>query len=300
MKGIHRLFGFLGVLFALSLQMVSAAPHLIDGKVTFVIESKPLTAQEAQTYITSKTAIPLKVSLIFEGGWVTQFNAGLATYLNASAFAFGITQSGGASAPLLKTNVPAYIYAASSMGCTAPDGGSLVAPTTPASYRDIYIRAPQWEEHNGTCPTYAYGTLLANNTLFDEKYRDTTIDGKPCIILDLFNIYLRLKDLQTVYVRGIDCNNASDGVPSTDNENDLGGATVGTTILNIIGSDGGACYWPGAKNPTAADWTLAGDSKYFGGIIPGGIFIEQAPEAAQFEPSLSRGQSRACSSSAEA
>ena len=166
------------------------------------------------------------------------------------------------------------------MGCTA-DGTSLSAPLSSGSF---YIRNPNWESHNGTCPTYAYGALFANSDPFDEKYRDTTINGKPCKILDLFNIYLRLKDLNSVYVRGIDCNNASDGVPSTDNESDLGGATVGTTILNLIHTDGFACYWPGAKNPSAADWTLANDSKYYGGIIPGGIFIEQAPEAAQFEP----------------
>ena len=279
MKGIHRLFGFLGVLFALSLQVVSAAPHLIDGKVTFVIESKPLTAQQAQGYITSKTAIPLKVSLIFEGEWVTQLPV-LNPYLNSSAFAFGIAQSSGAGAPLLTTNVPAYIYAASSKGCTAPDGGSLAVPMQPMG---VYVAIPAWETQPN-CPVFAYGTLFSSQMPLPYYYRDTTIDGKACKIVDLFNIYLRLKDLQTVYVRGVDCNNASDGVPSTDNERDLGSATVGTTILNIIGADGGSCYWPGAKNPDIADWTLTGDSKYFGGIIPGGIFIEQAPEVAQFEP----------------
>ena len=127
-----------------------------------------------------------------------------------------------------------------------------------------------------------------NNSSFCHR---TTHEGKECYELDLFNLYFRLKDLQTVYVRGVDCNNASDGVASTDNESDLGGATVGTTILNIINTDGAACYWPGASNTENADWTLAGSADYYGGVIPGGIFIEQVPELTQFEPSFAPGHS---------
>ncbi len=275
------------MLFALQLQIVSAqTPHRVDGKVSFVIEKKNLTLQEAQAAISNKTAIPLKVSIIFEREWVDLFDNGFTAYINSSAFAFGIatkeTGRDDVSNPLYKTNPPAWIYSASALGCTAADGSSLSASLSPSSF---YIRNPNWEVHNAICPEYAYGTLFSSNDPFDEKYRSTIINGKRCYILDLFNMYFRLKDLQSVYVRGVDCNNASDGVASTDNESDLGGATVGTTILNVINTDMGACYWPSAPNPQAADWTLA-PKDYYGGVIPGGIFIEQVPELTQFERSM--------------
>ncbi|MDE5735955.1 MAG: hypothetical protein K2H65_02615, partial [Bacteroidales bacterium] len=161
MKGIRLLFRWLAVMMFLWLSMCFssawAASHKVDGKVTFVIESKKFTASEAQSAITSKTAVPLKVSLIFEGEWVTQL-ATLNPYLNSSAFAFGIAASGGASAPLLTTNLPAYIYAASSKGCTAPDGGSLSVPMQPMG---VYVAIPAWETQPN-CPVFAYGTLFSS------------------------------------------------------------------------------------------------------------------------------------------
>ncbi|MDE6440037.1 MAG: hypothetical protein K2K51_03340, partial [Bacteroidales bacterium] len=88
-----------------------------------------------------------------------------------------------------------------------------------------------------------------------------------------------------VYVRGIDCNNASDGKPSTDDEKTLG-TTVGTTIFNIVNSQSRrVLYWPNSPSQSTADWTLA-PAAYYGGVVPGGIFIEQAPEVAQFEPCI--------------
>ncbi|MDE6515931.1 MAG: hypothetical protein K2L03_07835 [Bacteroidales bacterium] len=261
------------------------ATQEVNGKVTFVIEKKPLTAQQAQSYITSKQPISLKVSVIFEGQWVSLFDNGFRAYLNSSFFSFGIAQKDGtdeASAPLFRTNPPAYIYANELMGCKAPDGGSLDAP-----YMPLYIEAPSWERHDGVCPTFAYGAEFSNSSNLNGSYlKKTTYNGNECYELDLMYLNFRLKDLQTVYVRGIDCNNASDGVPSTDNESSLGGATVGTTILNLINhSSKAALYWPKSPSQSSADWTLA-PSAYYGGIIPGGIFIEQAPEAAQFEPSI--------------
>ena len=256
----------------------------VNGKVSFVIEKKNMTAQQAQTAITSKTAIPLKVSLIFEGEWVTLFDQGFRAYFNSSFFSFGIAQGDGtdeASAPLYKTNPPAWIYASANMSCTAPDGGSLAAPYTP-----LYIEEPGWENH-GVCPVFAYGAEFSNSSNMNGAYcKKTTYNGKDCYELDLFYLNFRLKDLQTVYVRGIDCNTKSEQQyrPNTDTETGLGGSTVGTTILNLVNSSSrNVMYWPNSPSTAAADWTLAPD-QYYGGIIPGGIFIEQAPEVVQFEP----------------
>lgn len=257
--------------------------HQVDGKVTFKIEHKNMTLQDAQKAKDDKTAIPLKVSVIFEGDWVSLFDQKFRVYANASAFAYGIAKSEGIASSLETIDPPAWIYAAPLLNCTAPDGESLSAQYG----ENVYIEDPNWERHNNVCPVFAYGTLFSstsnlNSSTFCHK---TTHDGKDCYELDLFYIYFRLKDLQTIYVRGIDCNDASDGVPSTDDQNALGGATVGTTILNIINTDGAACYWPGVPNPEAADWTLA-PADYYGGVIPGGIFIEQVPVVTQFERSF--------------
>ena len=293
MKGIRLLFRWLAVMMFLWLSVCFSRvwaqynAEKIDGKVTFMIESKTLTADEARTAITAKTAIPLKVSLIFEGQWVNLFSSGdFEAYLNASALSFGIAQKSGtdeASAPLYRINPPAYIYSNPAMGCTA-DGTSLALPSTAGAY----ISRPTGERF--ACPEFAYGVEFNNGNAFTPY--ETTIDGKKCYVLDLFSLYFRLKEQKTVYVRGIDCNGASDGKPSTDDEGTLTAWTKGTTILNIINaSTTNACYWPGAPNAQSADWTLAPDG-YYGGVIPGGIFIEEAPVVVQFEPSLSRGKAQ--------
>ncbi len=266
--------------------------HEIDGKVTFKIESKNMTAQEAQTAIDNKTAISLKVSLILEGEWVQMLDEGRMAFLNSSAFAYGIAQNGGGrtevTAPLYRNDPPAYMYANSVLGCTA-DGVSLTAPSS----MGMYISFPAWEEHNNTCPTYSYGALYDNSSPFfagGSSIRRTKHEGVDCYELDLFNISFRLKDLQTVYVRGVDCNTKKDlelvpDAESTDKETDLDGSTVGTTILNLTNPDGRRIYyWPNSYSTQAADWTLA-PKDYYGGVIPGGIFIEQVPELTQFERS---------------
>ena len=275
-------------LFLLQSAKAQQNTHEVNGKVTFKIETKRLTLQQAQAAKNDKTPISLKVSLIFEGEWVSLFDQKFRAYANSSAFAFGIAKTSGdnlsTSAPLYEVDPPAWIYSAPLLHCTAPDGGSLEAQFS----EGVYIEDPNWERQNGVCPIFAYGTGFSNTSNMNNSSfcHRTTHEGKECYELDLFNLYFRLKDLQTVYVRGVDCNNASDGVASTDNESDLGGATVGTTILNIINTDGAACYWPGASNTENADWTLAGSADYYGGVIPGGIFIEQVPELTQFERSL--------------
>ena len=271
------------------------AQQEVDGKITFKIEKKTMSMQEAQTAFANEDAIPLKVSLIFEGEWVKVFdelNDNTFIALNSSAFAFGIAQNGEGrtdlTAPLERNNPPAYIYASSNLHCSA-DGKSLDAPASPG----MYLRAPKWEEHNNICPTYSYGALFTGSefNLNDSFLRRTSHEGKECYELDLFNISFRLKDLQTVYVRGIDCNTAKDlevvpDAESTDKETDLDGSTVGTTIMNIVNANTSRVYrWPNSYSTEAADWTLA-PADYYGGVIPGGIFIEQVPELTQFERSM--------------
>ena len=286
-KWLCSVMTLLAVLLCLAwLTPQAVAAEVIDGKVTFVIEHKNMTLKEAQAALTNKTAIPLKVSLIFEGGWIDAFSAGKIPGIDASNFAFGIaTNATGrdeASNPLLRSNIPALIYASASIG------NCLQVPAQPEA---VFIDYPGWFEA-ASCPEFAYSAGFSNASRISQKYRDTTINGDPAKILDLFNIYVQLQALKSVYIRGIDCNTAGDKMSNTDDETTLI-TTPGTTILNFLA--GTTVYtYPGGPT-SAADWTLSGSPKYggngqietdyYGGVIPGGIFIEQVPELTQFERS---------------
>ena len=278
-----------------STQWGKAQNQMVNGKVTFKIEHKNMTLQEAQAALTNKTAIPLKVSLVFEGDWVDLFDKGFIATFYTSHLSFGIAQKDGrdeTSAPLERNDPQAYIYSRSSLGCSADDGASLAAPTQIEGCIGVNLA---WEDQG--CPQFAYGAQIpASSAIFKSApYMHKSEDGTS-YELDLFNIYFRLKSLATTYVRGIDYNSpAGDGLIYTDDQNDLP-TTVATTMLNLKTADGVTLSWPGGPTSGNADWTLSGSTKfgqsgqsietdYYGGVIPGGIFIEQVPELTQFERS---------------
>ncbi len=222
------------------------------------------------------------------GGWVALLDKGFQVRFNPNSFSFGITQRTGANAPFYKDNPPAYIGAHYSLAskCLMDDGNPLIAEAS-----NMYIAAPGWNQNKETnhCPIYDYGTGLDNRSNFNSdsyRHRGTDEDGDYYEI-DLFPITLKLKRIESVYVRGID----DAGTFVTDSPTDLY-ATSGTTELNLINlTTDATLYWPGApkqdgeEHPESADWTLA-PKDYYGGVIPGGIFIEQVPELTQFEPSF--------------
>ncbi len=250
--------------------------HEIDGQVLIKIESKSLTLQEAQSHIQKKDSIPLVVSLILKGEWVDVISKGFHAFINQSSFSYGIAQSAGDNvqtpAPLYESNPPAWMLAARSMNCA--DGGTSLR--VPMFQQGMYANTLGWETQG--CPTFAYGLGYSEGTTFNNGLTLQTDGSESYYEIKLFSIYFKLKRLETVYVRGIDGNYGTDpdGSLST---------TAMTTELNIVNFDSRTyCYWPGCPNPSsAADWTEA-PKDYYGGVIPGGIFIEQVPELTQFEP----------------
>ncbi len=261
------------------------AVHEVDGHISFKIETKTLSMSDAQAALNKP--ITLKVSIIMRGGWVALLDKGFQVRFNPNSFSFGITQRTGANAPFYKDNPPAYIGAHYSLAskCLMDDGNPLIAEAS-----NMYIAAPGWNQNKETnhCPIYDYGTGLDNRSNFNSdsyRHRGTDEDGDYYEI-DLFPITLKLKRIESVYVRGID----DAGTFVTDSPTDLY-ATSGTTELNLINlTTDATLYWPGApkqdgeEHPESADWTLA-PKDYYGGVIPGGIFIEQVPELTQFERS---------------
>ena len=132
---------------------------------------------------------------------------------------------------------------------------------------------------------------------YSTNLKETTINGKTAYVLEFFNLYFGLKpdflNNPNLYVRGIDINNSD--MESTDDQTTLI-SSPGTTELNLLAnSDGSAVTWPNGESVNATDWTQSGSTKYgqngqietdyYGGVIPGGIFIEQVPELTQFERS---------------
>ena len=256
---------------------------VVDGKVSFLIEQKTLTMQEAQNAVNNKTIIPLKVSLIFERGWIDYFDGGGRVRIGASSFAFGIATSNQSKSPLESSNPQAWIYGRDD-NCLG-DGILLTAPD------EGNYASPDWESY---CPRpFAYGAGFENRNQ-NISYRDTLINGKHCYKADIFTLYFSLKSASSIYVRGIDCNDENSQVESTDNENLLL-STAGTTELSLLTSSRANLYWPNGPTTGLGDWTLSGspdfggsgqiETDYYGGVIPGGIFIEQVPELTQFERS---------------
>lgn len=248
--------------------------HQINGQVSIKIESKPMSAQEAQQHITNQDDIPLLVSLILKGEWVNVLSQGFHAFINPSSFSYGIAQKAGTTsgdAPLYTSNPPALMLAARTLNC---GGGNL---RVPMFQNDVYVQTLSWETQG--CPTYGYGLGYNEGSTFNKNLTQKTDEnGDPYYEIKLFYIYFKLSRLETVYVRGIDANYGTDvdgSVPTT----------AMTTELNIVNLGSRTyCYWPGCPNPSiSADWTMA-PKAYYGGIIPGGIFIEQAPIVAQFEP----------------
>ncbi len=136
-------------LFLLQSAKAQQNTHEVNGKVTFKIETKRLTLQQAQAAKNDKTPISLKVSLIFEGEWVSLFDQKFRAYANSSAFAFGIAKTSGdnlsTSAPLYEVDPPAWIYSAPLLHCTAPDGGFIRSPIFRGSiYRRPELGKTEW------------------------------------------------------------------------------------------------------------------------------------------------------------
>ena len=290
MKGIRLLFRWLAVMTILLLPIhmqaqMSGGEQVtitqVNGSITFKIEHKTMSANEAQNAITAKTPIKLTVSMILRGGWVDLLDRGFQVRFNPSSFSFGIAQQDNATAPFYKTDPPAYIGSHYSLAMKCPvNGAPFIAEAS-----NMYIAAPAWNQNaeNSHCPIYDYGLGVDNRSNFNTsgasyRHRGTDADGAYYEI-DLFPITLMLKRMENVYVRGVD----DAGTYVTDKASDLY-ATSGTTELNLnnLMTDA-VLYWPGSASTTQADWTIA-PKAYYGGIIPGGIFIEQAPEVAQFEP----------------
>ena len=292
------------MLFALQLQVVSARITLPKGsqaKVTFKIERKVITRETAQNYINNHTPVPLKVSLIFEGKWwVDYIQNGTKGNFGASNLAFGIAQGDGPTAPLALTDQLAWIYGKS--GCTSSDGIDLTAPS-----QDLNPIINSTWYTGAVCPRpFSYAKDFTGSNIFNSTVsKITPIEENGNIVgyeVDLFNLYFGLKsdflNNPNLYVRAIDCNAAGDAIESTDDEHGVlkpnGATTNATTICNIYDSENEPIVWPGGPTSGNADWTLSGSPKYggngkietdyYGGVIPGGIFIEQVPELTQFEP----------------
>ena len=292
---LHRLI--LTLLVVASGQVLCAATPVVmnKGKVTLQIERKIISRQDAQNFINNHTPIPLRVSLIFEGDDMVKYiQEKNDMYFSASSFSFGLAQSEGndkTSAPLEMNNPLAYIYGSK---CTV-DGISLEFPRDLTSYT-----SPTGADY---CPRpHAYMVTIDRNTSYSASIpystnlKETTINGKTAYVLEFFNLYFGLKpdflNNPNLYVRGIDINNSD--MESTDDQTTLI-SSPGTTELNLLAnSDGSAVTWPNGESVNATDWTQSGSTKYgqngqietdyYGGVIPGGIFIEQVPELTQFEP----------------
>ena len=248
----------------------------VDGQVSIRIESKRLTIKQAQAFVQNKDSIPLMVSLIFKGGWVDRFDKNIKSRMNNSSFSYGIATKSGttsADAPLYSTgDVPAYMLASRDLKCSV-DGISLQVPP---EQENTYIVGPDWNAMG--CPEYGYGCGFSSSSSM--KPVRVTENGETYYVVDLFTICFKLKRLETVYVRGID----NLGTYETDQDGTIP-TTPMTTELNIRAVDNSTLnYWPGCPDPSkSADWTMA-PADYYGGVIPGGIFIEQVPELTQFEP----------------
>ena len=254
----------------------------IDGSVSYKIETKSLTIAEAQNYINRKEDIPLKVSVIFRGKWVDLFDNGFIATIKESSFSYGIAQTDGEFAAL-ETNAPAaWMLANGGRHCVTDDGTPLNAPTLLLGM-GVNVETPLWEDQ--PCPSYAYGLGFTGSRVYKSDtrlVRGEDADG-PYYEEPMFYIYFKLKRLETVYVRGIDIL----GSHQTEQDGSFT-TTSGETVLNIGNPsvpNSPYCYWPGCPSPDeSADWTQA-PADYYGGVIPGGIFIEQVPELTQFERS---------------
>ena len=260
----------------------------VNGKITLKIESKQLSAAEAQQAITQNKPILLTVSMILEGEWVTMLDNNTAVKIGASSFSYAIaTKAGSARADAPFNTTPTAWMLSGVSGCKTSDGRSLViSEVFPGGSYPQYYADPNWNRL--ACPTYGYGLGFSNPTIsmtnaFYAPYRHVKYDesGKKYYEVDLFPIAFYLKSLGTVYVRGVDAAGTIQTDPD-DAATRANGASPGTTEINMYNGDNVAFT---KADGTGGDWTY-GTSQCYGGIIPGGIFIEQAPEAAQFEPSI--------------
>lgn len=252
----------------------------VNGHVTLKIEHKNMSEAEAQTYITQKKPVYLTVSLIFKGGWVDYFDNKTWVGIDASSFSYAIVTSSGTTYSTAPFDKSPKAWMISDLACTASgDGRSLSIDDISGYYPSYYIPAPLWNK--GGCPNYAYGTGFSNSaSMTTSSYIHSGVDehGDKYYEVDLFPIAFYLKSLSTIYVRGIDV--AGSNVTDADNaEMQDGGACNGTTELNFWNRSGVRYSMAGESG----DWTYGSSARY-GGIIPGGIFIEQAPIVAQFEP----------------
>ena len=251
----------------------------VDGQISIKIEHKNLTASEAQQYIMQNKPIYLKVSMIMKGEWVTYLDNtanSRGVKLGSCQFAYAIaTKSGStrADAPFDK-NPNAYIIS-----------GNLNCPNNNDDLSDFpqYYTNQNWNQTG--CPTYGYGLEFSNtlytmqNNIYASNRRKVTEGGETYYEVDLFPIAFYLKSLATIYVRGVDVDGTKITDPD-DSETRDNGANVGVTQINIYNNSNIAFT---KADGTGGDWTF-GTDRCWGGIIPGGIFIEQAPEVVQFEP----------------
>ena len=255
---------------------------ITTGKVSFVIEKKTLTPAQAATAIANKTQIPLTVWLKFTGDWVNKFK----TYnVNTNNFqmSYGIAKSDGTTytdAPFFTNDPPAYMVAGEGLGCSQ-NGVDLMTPYEDPDANVIY-RQPSWEG-SVPCPVYNYGVGFSSGSTLDNQMEERTEDGETVVYVRLCHIYFVLKRAETVYVRGVDKNYGTD-VGET-------GTSAMETNLNLKYDDNNS-YWAatyangneysGINASTGHagsiyDWTTA-PAAFYGGIIPGGIFIATGPE----------------------
>ena len=250
------------------------AAEKVSGKITLKIEKKVLTPAQAQDAMTNKTPIWLRLSMVMRGEWVTRLKNSQTVTLGASSFSFAIVQSEGdnkTTAPY-DTDPKAYILSAGTMNCSQ-DGVSLNINNYSASRPKVLLSSPSWAQLG--CPIYEYYCMPLSSTDFVEASADIKHEGTDAegayIEIDIIAIGLILKPgtPQTIYVRGTDV----DGRPTDDNPV-VGNTSTRATQVNLRGFDEVQVVY-GDGNTT--DLTYC-NSTYYGGCIPGGIFINTDAE----------------------